>query len=178
MREIEERRSIRKYRSEPIPPEKVEALIDSAIAAPSGSNTQPWHFILVEEEGMRAAVTAAAHDQKWMLTAPLFIVCVADIGVRIKDTAGLVLGEASSLPELKLIIRDTALAIESMALEAVSLGLGSCCVARFEQEGIRAVLGIPPDKYVVCVLTVGYPDERPAKRSRKEKAGLVHRNRW
>lgn len=47
---IEERRSIRKYLNKPVEDEKIIQLVESARLAPSGSNTQPWHFIIVKSE--------------------------------------------------------------------------------------------------------------------------------
>ncbi len=79
---------------------------------------------------------------------------------------------------MKQIIRDTAIAIEHIALQAVELGLGTCWVAWYTQEEFRPVLNIPEDKYVVCVLTVGYPDEAPNPRPRKSLKEIVHHEQW
>ncbi len=178
MKEIEERRSIRKYTDKKVPQEMINALIESGMQAPSGDNSQPWHFILVDYEEMKRNIVNASNNQKWMMTAPLFIVCVADIRSRIDSNRDIDMDEETSLPELKLIIRDTAIAIEHIVLEAVHLGLGTCWVAWFDQKSIRPLLGIPADKYVVCVLTVGFPAEKPAKRKRKTKDEVMHYNKW
>jgi nitroreductase len=178
LKPIAERRSIRKYEQRPVDDSVVMDLIESARAAPSGSNTQPWHFIVIREEAMRRAVATVSHDQQWMLSAPVFIACVADIRSRVDPGTPADLDENSPQFELKQIIRDTAIACEHIVLEAEAAGLGTCWVAWFVQEEIRPVLGLSRDKYVVSILTVGYPAEHPAPRKRKEIAAILHRERW
>lgn len=178
IKEMETRRSIRKYINKQVEDEKILKLIESARIAPSGSNTQPWHFIVVKSESIREELSKASHNQKWMSTAPVHIVCVADIRARIKDDIDIVINENSPQPELKLIIRDATIAIEHIVLEAENLGLGTCWVAWFIQEDIRPILNIPSDKYVVGIIPVGYADERPKPRPRKNIEDIIHYEKW
>ena len=177
IKEIEERRSIRKYKNIQVEEEKIREILESGRIAPSGSNTQPWHFIVIKSEEMRKKVSYVCHDQKWMLQAPVFIACVADIRCRIKE-GDISINEKNSENEVKLIIRDTSLAIENMMLQASEAGLGTCCVAWFTENEIRPVLNIPDDKYVVAVITVGYSDEQPKMRPRKSLEEIVHYEQW
>ena len=177
IKEIEERRSIRKYKNIQVEEEKIREILESGRIAPSGSNTQPWHFIVIKSEEMRKKVSYVCHDQKWMLQAPVFIACVADIRCRIKE-GDISINEKNSENEVKLIIRDTSLAIENMMLQASEAGLGTCCVAWFTEKEIRPVLNIPDDKYVVAVITVGYSDEQPKMRPRKSLEEIVHYEQW
>ncbi|WP_099187135.1 nitroreductase family protein [Tepidibacter mesophilus] len=178
IKEIEMRRSIRKYMDKPIDDEKIFQLLESARLAPSGSNTQPWHFIVVKSELTRQKLAEASHNQKWMRMAPVHIVCVADIRTRINDDVDVLLDENSPQPELKLIIRDTSIAIEHIVLEADHLGLGTCWVAWFTQEEIRPILNIPSDKYVVGIIPIGYADEAPKERPRKKLRDIIHYENW
>ncbi|MBI6872094.1 nitroreductase family protein [Clostridium aciditolerans] len=178
IKEIETRRSIRKYSNKPVEDEKILQLIESARIAPSGSNTQPWHFIIVKSDLTREKLGKASHDQKWMSNAPIHIVCVADIRARINDDIDITLDEDSPQPELKLIIRDATIAIEHIVLEAENLGLGTCWVAWFVQEDIRPILNIPSDKYVVGIIPVGYADETPKARPRKKLEDIIHYENW
>jgi len=178
IKEIEMRRSIRKYSDKPIENEKITELLESARLAPSGNNTQPWHYIVVKSEEIRQKVMVASHNQKWMLTAPVFIVCVADVRCRIKEDIEVYLDDNSSQDEVKRIIRDTSISVGYMLLQANNLGLGVCWVAEFTQEEIRPVLNIPSDKYVVGVITVGYPNENPKARPRKKLEDIVHYEFW
>jgi nitroreductase len=179
LEEIVSRRSIRKYiDNKPVEEEKITELIESARLAPSGSNTQPWHFIVVKSDSMRQKVSEVSHNQKWMMSAPVFIVCVADVRFRIKEDVDLIIDENSPDPEVKQIIRDTSIAIEHVVLSAENLGLGTCWVAWFTQDEIRPVLNIPSDKYVVAVITLGYPDESPKARPRKNLEDIIHYENW
>lgn len=176
--QINIRKSIRKYKNQPIEPEKITQMLESARLAPSGNNTQPWHFIVITAEDIKKNLAVTSRNQVWMLSAPIFIACVADIRARIKDSSELIINETSPQKEVKLVIRDTTIAIEHLVLEACNLGLGTCWVADFTQEQIRPILNVPSDKYVVCILTVGYADETPQARPRKSLPDIVHYDTW
>lgn len=178
IKEIENRRSIRNYIAKSVEDEKIIQILDSARLAPSGSNTQPWHFIVVKSESVRKRLAEVSHNQKWMLSAPVFIVCVADIRSRMGEDIDIVVNEDSPQMELKQIIRDTSISIEHMLLEATSLGLGTCWVGWFIQKEIRPILNIPSDKYVVGVITVGYTNETPKARPRKKLEEIIHYEVW
>lgn len=176
LKEIHARRSIRKYRGDAVPEEVVTKILEAARLAPSGNNTQPWRFIVVRSEQGRKALTAAANNQQWMLTAPVFIVCVADAACRLPE--GTAVDEFSTQKEVKLVIRDTAVATGHILLEAAHQNLGTCWVGMYTQETLRPVLGLPDDKYVLGIITLGYPDEALPARPRKSLDELVHYEKW
>lgn len=179
MKEVmESRRSIRKYANRPVEEEKVSRLLESARIAPSGSNTQPWRFIVVRDDEMRKKIAEVSHKQSWMMDAPVHIVCIADVRARLDETIEIKVHEESHEFEVKQIIRDTAIAVEHMVLEAENQGLGTCWVAWFTQQEFRPILGIPDDKFVLCVLTVGYASEAPTPRPRKSIEEIVRYERW
>ena len=178
LKQIENRRSIRKYVNKKVEKEKLDQLLESARLAPSGSNTQPWTFIIIESEDTKEKLSIDDHHQTWMMTAPLFIVCVADIRCRIPIGTKVRLDENSSEPELKQIIRDTAIAMEHILLEAEHLGLAACWTAWFEQDAVRPILNIPDDKYVCGIITLGYGDETPKQRPRKAMEEIVRYEKW
>lgn len=178
IKEIEMRRSIRKYMDKSVEDDKIIHLLESARLAPSGSNTQPWHFIVVKSDLVRKSLSEIAHNQKWMLTAPVFIVCVADIRCRTEEKSDVSLNENSPQEELKQIIRDTSISVAHILLEAENLGLGTCWVAWFTQDEIRPILNIPDDKYVVGIVTLGYANETPKARPRKRMEEIVHYETW
>ena len=176
IQEIEQRRSIRKYMDKEIEKEKLLQVLEAARLAPSGNNTQPWNYIIVKSKEIKGKIVIASHNQKWMLTAPVFIVCVADIQCRIKGT--IAIDEASPEDEVKRIIRDTAISVSYMLLQATSLQIGSCWVAEFEQKDIRSILNIPTDKYVLGVITLGYSAENPKPRPRKPLDEMIRNEVW
>ena len=173
------RRSIRSYTDGPVSEAALDQILEAARLAPSGNNTQPWHYIVIRSDEQRAAVARVSHDQKWMNSAPLFIACVGDIGCRIADYDGPPLDEQTSTWELKQLIRDMGISIEHLVLEAENQGFGTCWVAWFTQEEIRPVLGVPDSAFVVAVVTIGVPAKRPeAPHKRRAIEDIVHRERW
>ncbi len=174
---IELRRSVRKYLDKPIADEIILKLMESARMAPSANNSQPWHFIIIRDRDKREQIVRVANNQEWMLTAPIILACVADIRVRL-GTEEMNIDEESPQYAVKEIIRDTSIAIEHLVLEATNQGLGTCWVAWFKQNEIRPVLSIPNDKYLVSLITVGYPDEEPKAKSRKEIKEIIHYDKW
>lgn len=178
MREITERRSIRHYKEREVEAELVERLLESARLAPSGSNTQPWNFIVVRNRETIRRLAFAAHRQEWLARVPLLLVCVADGKRRFKDDLYRPVDDYSPLPELKMMIRDSAIAMEHISLEAVNLGLGTCWACWFEQKDVRPILNVPEDRYVVGLIAVGYPDESPRERPRKPMEEMVRYEMW
>ncbi len=175
---IKERRSIRKYLSREVEEDKIISVLESARWAPSGNNTQPWRFILVTSDEMRTKIAHVSHQQRWMMSAPVHIVCIADPSPRYNSGKGPAVQENSPGNELKQAIRDTAIATEHLVLEAENLGLGTCWVAWFVQEEIRPVLNIPEDKYVVAVITLGYPEATPSPTPRQKLEEIVYKENW
>jgi len=175
---IRDRRSIRKYKADKIKDGDILQIIEAARLAPSGSNTQPWKFIIIKDEATKKKIVEVDHKQEWMLTAPVFIVCVSDIRTRIEDVELESFLEDSPQPELKLVIRDAAIAISYMLLEAQHLKLGTCWTGWYEQEKMRKVLELPEYLYVSGVITLGYADEKPEMRPRKSLDEIVRYEKW
>ncbi len=175
---IENRRSIRAYTDEPVTDDALAQILEAGRQAPSGNNTQPWHFIVIRSAEQRAAVARVSHDQKWMNSAPVFIACVGDVRCRIPEYDGSPLDEHSELPQLKKLLVDMGIGIEHLVLEAENQGLGTCWVAWFTQAEIQPVLGVPAGCYVVAVITLGHPVSRPEPRRRRPMAELLHDERW
>lgn len=175
MKEIKDRRSIRKYTDTPIAREDLIRILEAGRISPSGSNTQPWRFLVVTDRELKEKIAEVDHNQKWMLQAPVFLVCMADLGCRTEQKYAEPLKEDDPSPELKLVIRDTAIAVSAMLLECEHLGLGSCWTGWYEQEAMHAVLNVPNEYYISGILTVGYAAEEPKARPRKTLDEIV---RW
>jgi nitroreductase len=175
---IQNRRSIRKYKDQQVEEDVLLKILDCGRLAPSDTNTQPWNFIIVRSEEMRTKLAQVSHKQDWMLAAPVFIVCVADIRVTTTETGPLDINEDTPGIAIKQIILDTAIAGENIVLAAESLGLGTCWVSWYVQDEIRPVLGIPTDKYVVAIITMGYKDQAPKQRPRRSLEEVVRYERW
>lgn len=186
---IEQRRSIRKFKRDPIPDEHIRALIDAARLAPSGSNAQPWRFKVIKDADTRAKLAQAAYGQSFIAQAPVVVVCCADIWSYLEDITARVreLRQTSTVePSLKQRIRErleeqktrdvsqmvplitfnVAIAIEHIVLRALDFGLGSCWVRLIDEQAIKDMFGWGDEVSVVALLPIGYPDESPPPRTR------------
>ncbi len=143
---IKTRRSIRRYKKGPVPEKILEQILEVGRWAPSASNSQPWEFITFTDTEVKRKVTRCFLYGSFLDEAPLGIVVVVD-------------PRASDCP-----IQDGTLAVYAMQLAAHALGLGTCWInPGFQDERAKDVLGIPMEKKIICVLSVGYPDETPTR---------------
>jgi len=176
---INSRRSIRKFKDDPIPKENIEKIIAAGTLAPSGKNKQPWKFYVIQGEKRRELVTemqkgmkrlenmgirtgSARHSLEVMAQAPVTI---------------FVFNPTSKHPLLKrdtletysdvVDIQSIGAAIQNMLLTAVDLGLGSLwiCDVFFGYEELCDWLG--EKGQMIAAVTFGYPDQSPAPRPRK-----------
>src|SRR5690349_18828889 len=76
---VRRRAMIRSYKSDPVPEEKIQRLLEYAMRAPSGGNLQPWEFIVVKNSEVRAKLADATGKQISVVTAPVVIVTCADV---------------------------------------------------------------------------------------------------
>ena len=144
---IKNRRSIRSYKPNPIPREKINKILESARLAPSASNRQPWHFIVVEDKTMIKKLA----KQSWAEEAPLMIVGLADTE------------ESPNWCQ-----NDLGIAIEHMVLTAWDLGLGTCWMGQSNREDLlRELLEIPDKMRPVALITVGDAKSIPDAKTRK-----------
>ncbi|MGD8794353.1 MAG: nitroreductase family protein [Anaerolineae bacterium] len=157
------RRSIRRYSGEPVSEADIQSLLEAGMAAPSGSNRKPWHFVAVTDKTVLCAL-AEAHPYGKMIAN-------AEVGIA-------VCGEPDASDWW---LQDCSAATENILLAAVALGLGGVwigCYGRPKREqAIRDVLGIPEHIAVMSLLSIGHPGEEKAARTQYD-ADRVHRDRW
>lgn len=166
LKTIKNRRSIRAFKSQNVPVEIVEKLIDAARWAPSAGNIQPWEFIIVRKLEIKRSLAEAALNQKFIIEAPVvFVVCADEkrsslgYGVRGKTL---------------YCIQDTAAAAQNIHLSAQSFGLGTCWIGAFAEEAVRKILQIPDEVRPVAIIPIGYPAESPSPRNRRAVSQIVH----
>ena len=183
------RRSIRKFKPDTVSDELILELMESAHLAPSGTNHQPWRFIVVKTPAIKEQIGERGLNQKFPSEAPVLLVCCADMLTYAKDTkkriqelvdAGVFGPEfAANYPGLeqtkdaetlkKMIphaMLNVAIAMEHIALRAVSLGLGTCWVQLIKGREIAKILDLPENLVVTAVMPLGYPDQSPPPRPR------------
>ena len=157
------RRSIRRYRPDPVPDEMVGQLLEAGRWAPSASNRQPWALIVIRDETIRRQVAqhAAYYFIRWahVAEAPLLIVLCGDGRNRIYR---------------RFLHEDVGLAGGQIMLQAKALGLGSCWIGALDRKAISGILKLPDHLEIVALLTVGFPAEDPPPTPRKPLAEIVH----
>lgn len=153
---IEGRRSIRSYRTDPVPEEKLEAVVKAGLMAPSAMNQQSWHFVVISGKGAERyrtyCIEKLGRDPYYGATAMI-----------------LVFGKKDAIAP----VCDGSLAIGNLLLAAKALGLGSCwihCVNDlFKEEAAAAEWGVPAGYRPVGSVALGFPaGEAPAAKPRKE----------
>jgi len=142
----QQRRSIRKYTSQPVEQEKIDYMLRCALMAPSGKRLNPWEFVVVrDEQKLRAMEGCRTYGSGMFQTA----------------TAAIVVALDASLTDTWMA--DGAIAAEHLLLAAAEQGLGACWCQVYQREGaedlIRNLCGIPAALSVLCVISLGYKDE-------------------
>ncbi|MDH4122577.1 MAG: nitroreductase family protein [Thermoplasmata archaeon] len=160
---IKTRRSVRRYKPDPVPEEILKEILSAARMAPSADNAQPWKFVVVTDEEIKRKLVQACNSQKFIAEAPIVIV-----GCGFPDDA-----YATAGGYMNSFVMDVMIAMDHLILAATSLGLGSCWIAAFKEEKVREIIGIPSDARVVALTPLGYPNEVPNKTSRKSLAELI-----
>jgi len=180
---IVNRRSIRRYRPDPVARDVIEALLQAAIWAPSAHNRQPWRFAVVDaaerKEQLARAMGArlrrdleadhalgdviekdTARSYARMTGAPVIIVlCLSMIDMDHYTD------EQRNLNEYIMAAQSTAMAGQNLLLAAYEAGLGACwmCAPLFCPDVVRDVLALPDDWQPQALITVGYPAETREK---------------
>ncbi|MFA9437029.1 MAG: nitroreductase family protein [Candidatus Bathyarchaeota archaeon] len=160
------RRSIRKYTSELVTDEDIKKLLEAAMAAPTGGNRKPWHFIIIKERETLDRL-AVRHPYGKMLTeAPL---CIA------------VCGDPSLTPlPRNFIPQDCSAATMNILHAAVALGLGAVWIGLALDEHYdmaRSLLGIPEDIVPHNLIAIGHPAEQKEPRTQYDET-RVHSEKW
>lgn len=199
---ILKRRSIRKFKQLPVEPEKIVELLEAARLAPSGSNRQPWRFLVLEEPEIRGLV-ADVSPQMFVRQAPVIILCYADLRCWLPEhvkQGRKELGKSGSVDakdmemDLSLVgsnpldtsakelesyipnaFLDVGVAIEHIVLSAVELSLGTCWCRLVDELKLQEIFKLPGYYKFVSMLLVGYPDQDPPQRPRKNREELLIR---
>jgi len=144
---IGKRRSVRKYTGEPIPRKDLEKIVDAGRLAATGSNRQPWDFIVVTDRAMVERLKVAA---EWMEKAAAIIAVVMD-------------------PSSRWWVEDGSAAVENMLIASTALGYGSCWLEGYtlpHEEEFKKLLGVPKEKSLLTLVPIGVPAEEPTREKR------------
>jgi nitroreductase len=179
---IKNRRSIRKYKTDPVDDKTLETLLEAARLAPSWSNTQCWKFIVIRDHTIKAelaetlvappalSVNPAANAIR---TAPVVIVACAQKGL-----SGFFNAKTATDKGEYWFMLDVGIAMENLMLAATALGLGTVHIGLFDTRKVAQILAVPDDFHVVEISPVGYPEFQPNPRPRKELAEIVFHEKF
>ena len=161
IKEIFDRRSVRKFAAREVEAEKLEAVLRAGMAAPSAGNQRPWEFYIVRDREKLEALSQISRYAGPVAAAPLAIVAVCDpVGKRFAEVAP----------------TDMAICTEHLWLGAVSEGLGGVWIGVYPFEDrvktANRILGIPAGQFVFSVLPLGYPAEEKAPEDRFDPARI------
>jgi nitroreductase len=176
-------RAIRSFTEQDVPDELVHRVLTAAIHGPSGSNTQPWHFIVIRDPAVKQAISEAYEEARAVAypnpnrpavggprqplsAAPVLIVCCVDTPA--SGQAGFQTG-ASIYPS-----------VQNLMLAARALGLGTVLTTlhRRRKARIHEILGIPDNVESAAIIPLGWPDREYGPNRRPPVEQFIMRDRW
>ena len=164
------RRTIRRFKEDPIEKETVKKIIEAGRRAPTACSLQAYTIIWVKNKEKKEEVWRACGGQTFILEVPVLFTICADIR---KITRMMKIVEYESSLEKGLGYRtklysiiDAALVAENMTIAAEALGLGSAYVGAIANPKIIEALKLPKGVLPICILCIGYPKEDPPLRPR------------
>ena len=163
---ILERRSIRKYTSEPVTDDQVKCLLEAAMAAPSAHNRQPWHYIVIRDKTILHMIPKFHNYSKMLEQAALAIVVCGDLEL-----------EAGT----GFWVQDCSASTQNILLASKAIGLGAVWLGVYPNESLvknlRALLKVPEKVVPFCIISIGHPlEEKPPSNRFDDRK--IHHNTW
>lgn len=174
---VRERRSVRQYADRPVAKEDILKCIEAARLAPSACNSQPWHFIVIDEPELRKRVAERIFSgvysmNKFAKDAPVIVAVVSEKEKFLASFGGQVRNTSYCLV-------DIGIACEHLILQAQELGIGSCWIGWFDEKALKEEMKIPRTKKIDIVIVLGYSgDDRIVPKTRKALAEVSSFNAY
>lgn len=169
---IHERRSIRKYKQDPIPGEAMNAVLDAVRWAPSWANTQCWELIVITDPEIRRqlqeTVRSSNPSHAALVEAPVLLALCGEL-----KRAGFYRGNVTTKFG-DWFLFDLGIAMQNIALAAHAQGLGTVVVGLMDHDAARAILKVPEGYELAALVPLGYPAETPPAPPRREISTFVH----
>lgn len=154
-------RTVRGYRSDPVPPGTLETLVAAAQSASTSSNLQTWSVVAVTDAEVKRELSKVGANQRYIVECPLFMVWIADLSRsnRLGSEEAVRLEANESLEMFLMAALDATLAAQNAAIAAESLGLAMCYIGGLRNDARRVaeLLRLPPGAMAVFGMCVGYP---------------------
>ena len=189
-------RALRRFKPDPVPDEILFQLFDAAIRAPSGQNAQDWRFILIADAAVKAQLQVWAKEG-WQRGEPELSAHPEQIddlprGQRLTfRSVEYLVAHFADVPAVIAVLGAKGLhsspggsifpAIQNLMLAARALGLGSSIFNLAMSAGgdkLNALLAIPQDHELLCLIPVGYPVDRPGPVRRTPVKAVVYGERF
>ena len=156
------RRSIRKFKNEPVREEVMNNILEAGRLSPSATNQQPWHFVIARNHKEKEACSFGGFNK--------FVV----------DASFVVVGlyKQSEVLIEKLSLMDVTIALQSMVVAAWVQGVGSCWMGAFDEKYLKDTLNLPVDSRIVGAVAFGIPDEKPSQPTKKPLNEIFHFDKW
>jgi nitroreductase len=176
MEAIKGRRSIRKYKPDPVPDEVLQKVFEGVRWSPSWANSQCWEVIVAKDPKIKSELATTLNKMNSafssMTDAPIVLVLCGKKGVSgfYKSRAATVKGD--------WLMFDTGLAMQNLCLAAHSLGLGTVIIGLFDHRKAEEILGVPQNVEVVAMTPLGYPAAEGMTPKRKEIFEFVFQEKY
>lgn len=173
---IKERQSDRKYSDKPVEKEKLERILEAGRMAPSACNAQPWKFVVVNSPDVLAEIADAASEKTlgmntFLKQAPVLVVVV-------REKANLTSRIGGTIKNKDYSLIDIGIATENICLQATAEGLGSCIIGWFNENRVKKTLGIPSEKRVEVIISIGYSMSEKREKKRKPPEAVISYNKY
>ncbi len=159
---VKKRNSTRSYDSRPVPRELIDRCLDAARLAPSACNSQPWSFIIVDDEKTKneiveKSMTGIYRSNYFVKEAPVIIAVITERSTYVARMGGLI-------RDVKYNLIDIGVACDHLTLQAEDLGLGTCWLGWFNEKAAKKVLGLSAKTQLDVMIALGYPKDSGEKK--------------
>jgi len=178
---IVSRASIRKFSKKNISKELLTLLITAAQSAPSKSNLQQYSILVIQNKSIKKEISNLIGNTKWALTAPVFLLFLADIRRNIKITNHKGYNHKNNNVDTFMNgVIDAALSMQSMICASESIGLGVCPISMIRNiiEEVKTLCKLPKGVFPIAGLAIGWPDEKSPVSLRLPQDIVTHFNTY
>lgn len=195
-------RAMRRLKPDPIPPDVLRAILEAAVRAPSGGNSQGWAFLAVQDPQLRAGLAAIYRPLIQSLFQPggayhgQINAEDPEVAARTRRMADSALYLGEHMQDAPVIVvpcinaggRQTSIttgssiypAVQNLMLAARAFGIGSTLttIHRAKQDEVRALLGVPAEYETAALIPLGYPRGRWGTGPRRPLDDVAFGDRW
>ena len=168
--------SVRKFSTQQVSRKEIEACLEAARLAPSACNSQPWHFVVIDDEKILPEIREAAVGNPvpinvFVRQAPVIIAVVEETAKLAASIGGFVKGHGYKH-------LDIGMAVENFCLAATERGIGTCILGWFDEKRAKKAIGVPKTKQIPLLIALGYPVDnfQTPEKKRRELSEIMSYN--